>query len=271
MTTDHRAWPRPRRSPTTARPARPPRVPSSSARIDRSRVTAPRGGLLPQRGAGGRPSRPSPRKHCGSGPPKRVLWWRLRRCPMSQRWSPARTARWSSFPARAPREDARGPVVVAAAPWTGDGVITLAFAEASGQRAPLLALRAWSEPASISAGRERTGSPHGTAPRNGSGRTWSSRSRRGGSCTPTSRSGSSAWRTGRRAPRRVLPPRPAGGGRPLPARCAVGGLSESPVAALLRASRCPVLWCRPRVRRAPAGCPAARGAGPPPRAEIGRP
>jgi nucleotide-binding universal stress UspA family protein len=51
-------------------------------------------------------------------------------------------------------EAERAPVVLAAAPWTGEDVIALAFTEASEQRAPLLALRAWSEPG-IDLGRPR--------------------------------------------------------------------------------------------------------------------
>jgi nucleotide-binding universal stress UspA family protein len=41
---------------------------------------------------------------------------------------------------------AEGPVVLAVAPWTGEDVVELAFDEASGQQAPLLAVRAWTEP-----------------------------------------------------------------------------------------------------------------------------
>jgi hypothetical protein len=56
-------------------------------------------------------------------------------------------------PDRVP-DDERGPVVLAVAPWTGDDAIALAFAEAAGHRAPLLAVRAWSEPG-IDLGRPR--------------------------------------------------------------------------------------------------------------------
>ncbi|WP_344253036.1 universal stress protein [Pseudonocardia hydrocarbonoxydans] len=40
----------------------------------------------------------------------------------------------------------RGPIVVGVAPWTAQSVIALAFQEASDRRAPLHAVRVWSEP-----------------------------------------------------------------------------------------------------------------------------
>jgi nucleotide-binding universal stress UspA family protein len=43
-------------------------------------------------------------------------------------------------------EAENGPVVLGAAPWTGEEVISLAFREASDRHAPLLAVRAWSDP-----------------------------------------------------------------------------------------------------------------------------
>jgi nucleotide-binding universal stress UspA family protein len=50
-------------------------------------------------------------------------------------------------PARDPAPEAvRGPVVLGAAPWTTDEVIALAFQAASEYKAPLRAVRVWSEP-----------------------------------------------------------------------------------------------------------------------------
>jgi nucleotide-binding universal stress UspA family protein len=43
-------------------------------------------------------------------------------------------------------EAERGPVVLAVAPWTGEDVVDLAFEEASAQHVALLAVRAWTEP-----------------------------------------------------------------------------------------------------------------------------
>jgi nucleotide-binding universal stress UspA family protein len=49
-------------------------------------------------------------------------------------------------PARDPSPKAvNGPVVLGAAPWTSEGVFALAFQAASERRAPLRALRVWSE------------------------------------------------------------------------------------------------------------------------------
>jgi hypothetical protein len=53
-----------------------------------------------------------------------------------------------TVPARDPSPDAvDGPVVLGAAPRTGENVIELAFQETSHRGAKLLAVRAWSEPA----------------------------------------------------------------------------------------------------------------------------
>jgi nucleotide-binding universal stress UspA family protein len=139
-------------------------------------------------------------------------------------------------------EAEQGPVVLAVAPWTGEDVIALAFAEASGQRAPLLALCAWSEPG-IDLGRPR-------ADRIAEWDRSEERVRQELEFTL------SPWRVvhpdvdvqvvavedraaelllafSHRA-RLVVVGRSERG-------ALLGGLSESPVAALLRAARCPVL------------------------------
>ncbi|OLT01332.1 hypothetical protein BJF90_32240 [Pseudonocardia sp. CNS-004] len=139
-------------------------------------------------------------------------------------------------------EDARDPVVLAVAPWTAEDVIALAFAEASGQHAPLIALRAWSEPG-IDLGRPR-------ADRIAEWDRYEERVRRELELTLC------PWRVvhpdvdvqvlavedraaellvafSHRA-RLVVVGRSERG-------ALLGGLSESPVAALLRATRCPVL------------------------------
>lgn len=60
-------------------------------------------------------------------------------------------------PGDAPAPEAEtGPVVLAVAPWTTEDVVALAFDEASEQHAPLLAVRAWTEPG-IDLGRLRPG------------------------------------------------------------------------------------------------------------------
>lgn len=150
-------------------------------------------------------------------------------------------------PADAPSPEAEaGPVVLAVAPWTAEDVVALAFEEASGQHAPLLVVRAWAEPG-IDLGRLRPGPIVA----------WDRAEERG---ELELEFAISPWRVihpdvdvrclavedeaaellvalSYRARLLVLG-RSARG-------TLLGGLSESPVAALLRTARCPVLIVPP--------------------------
>jgi len=149
-------------------------------------------------------------------------------------------------------EVVQGPVVLAAAPWTGDCVVELAFAEASDLRAPLRAVRAWTEPR-IDLGLLR---PVRSAEWDGAGRDsteWDSAEER---VQHELDIALSPWRfihpevdlqavavqdraagllvaLSRRA-RLVIVGRSERG-------AFLGGFSESPVTALLRAAHCPIL------------------------------
>lgn len=92
-----------------------------------------------------------------------------------------------TVPARDPLPAAEhGPVVLGAAPWTHNAVIGLAFQQASERKAPLRAVRVWSDPRITSDGSGPTGSRSGTAPRNAPAASSNMRSPHGGSSTRTS-------------------------------------------------------------------------------------